>query len=119
MHRVVCTPARVLEQDTEFPLLSPFTSSPCEEGPSLNQNLTGLDSLAGTHLLPVPSDDATSPYISAQLPTWLLGIQFAPFPEELLPTEPSPSPIHVTVEQGYETYCSEPWLRMSPKSLLS
>lgn len=115
LHRVISTPARVLEQDTEFLLLSPFTSSPCEEGPSLNQNLTGLDSLAGTHQPREPGDDVTRTRNGAQLPTWVLGIQFAPFPEELLPTEPSPSPINVTVEQGYETHCSEPWLRISPR----
>lgn len=92
MHRVVCTPAHALEQDTEFLLLSPFTSSPCEEGPSLNQNLTGLDSLAGTHLLPVPSDDAASLHIGAQLPTWLLGIQFARFQRNYYPLSHLPAP---------------------------
>lgn len=49
----------------------------------------------------------------------MLGIQIPLFPEKLfLPTEPSPSPDTVTVEQGYEPHRSEP-LRVSPKSLLS
>lgn len=104
LHRVVCTPAHVLKQDTKFLLPSPFTSSPSDEGPPLNQNLTGLGSLARqrtprTYLPPDPSDSVTGARIHGQLLKWVLGIQIPLFPEELfLPTEPSPSPNTVTVE---------------------
>lgn len=103
-YRVVCTPERVLKQDTKFLLLSPFTSSPSDKGPPLNQNLTGLDSLASqhtlrTHLPPDPSDSVTGAHVHGQLLKWVLGIQIPLFPEELsLPTEPSPSPDTATVE---------------------
>lgn len=118
----------MLKQDAKFLLLSPFTSSPGDKGPPLNQNFTGLDSLAcqrtlRTHLPPDPSDDVTGARVCArirgQLLKWVLGIQIPLFPEELfLPTEPSPSPDTVTVEQGSEPHRSEP-LRVSPKSVLS
>lgn len=45
----------VLKQDAKFLLLSPFTSSPGDKGPPLNQNFTGLD----------PSDDVIGVRIMA------------------------------------------------------
>lgn len=57
-----------------------FTSSLCDRGPWLNQNLPGLDGLARqctprTHLPPAPSGEVTGAQILAQLPTWVLSIQ--------------------------------------------